>query len=361
MHSIQPRQVRVLLIASLALGALGAGCTVSPTAEHSSLLGSWTPASLPGLTGWWDASAIAGKHDGDPITTWPDRSGLGHDLLSGGAGSPTYKVAIQNGLPVVRFDGTSNRMAKAWTQTQPVTIGIVFRYRGTVTTYPQKDLVDNGSGPAGLMAMAPMGTNGHLDIHGYSVVNGPPIGADTWYTATAVFNGTTSSVEVNGGTPYAGNTDTPAPGGIALGGRITNSEFAPVDIGEVFIVAGVLSAADRAQADQYLGAKWGVTTATPVGWTPASLTGLKGWWDASAIAAKRDGDPITTWPDRSGLGHDLLSGGAVNPTYKVAIQNGLPVVRFDGTSNRMAKAWTQAQPVTIGIVFRYRGTVTTYP
>jgi len=70
-------------------------------------------------------------------------------------------------------------MAKAWTQAQPVTICIVFRYRGTVTTYPQKDLVDNGSGPTGLMTVAPMGANGHLDIHGYNVVNGPPIGADT--------------------------------------------------------------------------------------------------------------------------------------------------------------------------------------
>jgi len=263
MRSLDRRPVSVLLVSSLVLSALGSGCTVSPTAERSVLLGGWTPASLTRVQGWWDASAIAGKRDGDPITTWLDRSGLGRDLLSGGAGAPTYKVAIQNGLPVVRFDGTSNWMSRGWAQAQPVTICIVFRYRGTVTTYPQKDLVDNGNGPTGLMTLAPMGANGHLDIHGYNVVNGPPIGADTWYTATAVFNGATSSVEVNGGTPFPGNADTPAPGGIALGGRITNSEFAPVDIGEVFIVSGVLSDADRAQADRYLGAKWGLTTPPP--------------------------------------------------------------------------------------------------
>lgn len=52
------------------------------------------------------ASAITGLNDGDPITTWPDASGLGNDAVQTSESlKPTYKAAIVNGLPVVRFAG----------------------------------------------------------------------------------------------------------------------------------------------------------------------------------------------------------------------------------------------------------------
>ena len=71
MSSIERRPVPVALAFSLFLNALGAGCAVSPadspTEVRSPLVGSWTPPSLTGLKGWWDASAIVFPGDGARI------------------------------------------------------------------------------------------------------------------------------------------------------------------------------------------------------------------------------------------------------------------------------------------------------
>jgi len=66
---------------------------------------------------------------------------------------------------------------------------------------------------------------------------------------------------------------------------------------------------------------------------PSSISGLQLWLKADALALA-DNDPVTTWTDSSGLGHDYTQGTAANkPTYKTAILNGEPVIRLDGTND----------------------------
>jgi len=57
-----------------------------------------------------DARYITGLSDGDLVGTWADRSGNGNDVTSSGGNRPTYKVAIQGGQPVLRFDGSDDRL-----------------------------------------------------------------------------------------------------------------------------------------------------------------------------------------------------------------------------------------------------------
>lgn len=66
---------------------------------------------------------------------------------------------------------------------------------------------------------------------------------------------------------------------------------------------------------------------------PDSISGLKAWYAADQIGGLIDNDPVGTWSDLSGNGHDVSNTGTARPTYKTGIQNGLPVVRFDGTDD----------------------------
>jgi hypothetical protein len=64
------------------------------------------PTDIANCELWLKADGIGGLSDGDPVGTWADSSGNGRDATQGTAGAkPTYKTGIQNGLPIVRFDG----------------------------------------------------------------------------------------------------------------------------------------------------------------------------------------------------------------------------------------------------------------
>lgn len=71
----------------------------------------WSPKSLNGLILWVD-----GEHVGDAgasISTWPDQSGAGHDLVFTGSSSPpTVHAGAINGLPAASFaSGSTNELA----------------------------------------------------------------------------------------------------------------------------------------------------------------------------------------------------------------------------------------------------------
>jgi hypothetical protein len=55
-----------------------------------------------------DSRFITGLSDGDPVSTWSDRSGNGNNATSSGGARPLYVTTIQGGQPVVRFDSTDD-------------------------------------------------------------------------------------------------------------------------------------------------------------------------------------------------------------------------------------------------------------
>ena len=54
------------------------------------------------------------------------------------------------------------------------------------------------------------------------------------------------------------------------------------------------------------------------------------WLRPESLSALNDGDKVATWPNEGTLA-DATQTGDPRPDYKTAIQNGLAVVRFDGT------------------------------
>jgi hypothetical protein len=67
------------------------------------------PKKYSNLVAWYDAAQITGLNDGDAVSSWNDVSGNSYHMIQAIADSrPTYKAAIKNGLPVVRFDGIND-------------------------------------------------------------------------------------------------------------------------------------------------------------------------------------------------------------------------------------------------------------
>ena len=97
---------------NVALGTGGPfGYSADFTAGYvSAASANFDPSSLS-PTLWLKADTIGGLSDGGAIGTWADQSGNGRDFTQNTAGAkPTYKTGILNGLPVVRFDGTTDYM-----------------------------------------------------------------------------------------------------------------------------------------------------------------------------------------------------------------------------------------------------------
>lgn len=74
----------------------------------------FSPTNIAGLKVWFKADAGAGTNDGDAVGTWTDQSASANNVTqSTVANKPTYKTAIKNGLPIVRFDGTNDSLTSA--------------------------------------------------------------------------------------------------------------------------------------------------------------------------------------------------------------------------------------------------------
>jgi fibronectin-binding autotransporter adhesin len=77
-----------------------------------------------------------------------------------------------------------------------------------------------------------------------------------------------------------------------------------------------------------------LVAAAPAGSLPVSGAAL--WLRADAIAGLVDGQAVTNWTDQSGNGRNATQAAATNqPMFKANVQNGLPVVRFDGADDRL--------------------------
>lgn len=64
------------------------------------------------------------------------------------------------------------------------------------------------------------------------------------------------------------------------------------------------------------------------GFTPASVSGLWAWYEASKLTGLSDGDRLASFTDQSGNGRHATAAGAARPFYRTNIINGLPAIDF---------------------------------
>lgn len=239
-----------------------------------------TPGDYPtGLNLWLKADAITGQVDDDALGTWSDSSGnANHASNAMFARQPTYKTNVQNGMAVVRFNGTTNALASAASSSggaqtvvavvKPTNLGAVntirgggygngntgglqFRVEAASNSYPRfvkEGLADIGSGSTAVASSA------------WQVVTG------TWDDATNAYAFTIDGAAAGSGssseTLTAGRGSTIGANGSPSGADpVANpSEFFAGDIAEIAAWSVVLNPTDLAAVVSGLQSKWGLTS-----------------------------------------------------------------------------------------------------
>jgi hypothetical protein len=95
-----------------------------------------------------------------------------------------------------------------------------------------------------------------------------------------------------------------------------------------------------------------ITIAAAAAWTPASLSGLVGWWEGDVGVTDAGAGRVSSWADQSGLGATMNQGlGANRPTTGTVTVNGLNGIAFDSTHpDILAASMSFAMPAVAYIV-----------
>src|SRR2546430_5219180 len=236
---------------------------------------SFSPSSIPNLALWLKADQLA-LNDGDPVGAWNDQSGNARNFTQGTAGfKPLYKTGIQNGLPVVRFDGVDDFLQN----TNPPTnfsvttlfIALAGRtaYQVNGGVFAAANAASNDSDAFnGFVCSVNDGTHWFWyslnGVWGFGVAEVVPV-VTTFFFLMGQFGAGNAEWRINGGAP----TDTAHndPGNkpisrLMLGARMNPepnpSFFMKYDVAEVIWYLRVISAAERVQVENYLKGRYGL-------------------------------------------------------------------------------------------------------
>ena len=237
--------------------------------------GSWDPSQLSSLVAWYDADAITGLNDGDPISTWSDAHGV-FDVSATSGERPIFKTSIQNSRPVVRFDGSDDRLKRSGspiTGTTARTFGIVAK--ADVVTYTSIIGIGkeawSGSGNGQVFNITPEvaarvnGSKTFTTGFGTSafrlLVMSCPSSAITtdisaWLDGAALTQSTTSGTSIN--TLSSGEE-------FLIGelGSFSSTANFDGDIAEIVVCDAEATTNDRQRLEGYLAHKWGLAANLP--------------------------------------------------------------------------------------------------
>jgi hypothetical protein len=223
------------------------GCYITNVAALSA---GFSPLGLSPVL-WWSSRFITGKADNAALTFTDiaDLSTSGHNATSG---TCTYKTNIQNGQPVLRFNGTSDLIAVTFTLNQPYTIVVSASWRGSRVA--NETLLDGGPNTSRIYRSA------DTTINTFTAAGAGPqltsTATTTFRNLAFVCNGASSSLTADNGTPATGTTSGGA-GGITLGSSGPGGvEFGPVDVGDMIVVPGLISAGNATLLQAYLKGVW---------------------------------------------------------------------------------------------------------
>jgi len=249
----------------------------------------WTPDNLSNVVAWYDAAAITGLSNNDPVSTWADLSSSGWNASSSTGNRPTYITNAQNSLPIVRFSGSNHLSLGSRDLFRNVGGGTIYAVTkdAAITTL---SVVFIGSTPSGGFRLGLQsggggsGNNDKFRAVGRRLDADSARGAASTQTVTTnwtIFGGVadwTGSVltlyvnaEVDGqDTSFhsGGNTSNTATNFAAtcIGAIDTNNSNAfNGDIAEILVVHEALSTGDRQKLEGYLAHKWGLTGNLPAG------------------------------------------------------------------------------------------------
>lgn len=230
----------------------------------------FSPLDVAGLVAWYKASSIA-QADASAVSSWADLSGNSRTLSQAtGANQPTYRTAIVGGKPVVRFDGTSDRMV---TGVNISATAMAARPRAVFAVVANAAV--SGSGGS-YQHMVAFGIDSALRAYELcsrvnSTVNwgtaynaadqtaGESIIAGTGDIVGSLYSGTQDLLYRNG-TLKATKTVTlnTGAGPLYVGSYLDSAQWGQFDLAELIIYDASLTTDQRDAVETYLGSEYGI-------------------------------------------------------------------------------------------------------
>lgn len=227
-------------------------CEKDNTRVDSTGLNNLTPTNGP--------TVAAGPGEGlavnnSPVKRWEDQSGNARHLLQATiANQPLWIAAAQNGLPVVRFNGTSQYAKTAnYSLVQPQDFYIAGRYT-TATRAANESLFDGSATNTSRVYRSADNT-----LAMYAGVAGPtvsPASVSTFHAYRFLFSGASSVASVDNGSDSTGDPSTGNAGLVTIGSSPNPDQYGPVEFGEMLVASA--AAPTPASPKAYLLARWGI-------------------------------------------------------------------------------------------------------
>lgn len=259
-------------------GSIRVPFTRGPSRRIVSLVNSaaaapFTPTSIAGLRGWWDASDAATFtfSSGAIVSQWNDKSGNSNHLTQGTVGFQPSRSGTQNGLSTVIFDGVDDRMVCAGLDallTGDLDFTIVAAFLRPTTVNGSLLGTQTTSATKGILVFHPSGSTMTSRVD-----NATTTANRTWTAMTGTFRIIASTFDASG-TPFlplqhsqgvenvaaestAGAMVT-ASGPFAVGARDSGGTLpGDIQLGELLIYDSILSGANVTALETYLNLpKW---------------------------------------------------------------------------------------------------------
>jgi len=192
----------------------------------------FTPLSLSNLVAHYAADDVTPS---TPVNAWPDAGAGGLDLaIFGSEVGGTYDATgAPNSLPSVWFNGTTQGLQSA------LFTAIPHPYH-TIGVYKFRTWASNG-------ILFGLGTTGFVWIQmqtitpefaayaGVSTSRSADLAVDTYGIVEILFNGASSTIIVDGGTPVTGNTGSNTMGQITFAARQSGGNNSALEVGGMTI------------------------------------------------------------------------------------------------------------------------------
>jgi len=229
----------------------------------------FNPLYIDGLTLWLDADDITGLTDGASVTTWSDSSGSKYDFTQATAArKPIYKTSIINSKPVVRFDGTDDRLTNATAKSNFITstaytMFIVFNAAAISTnnaTIPDNVAIFSDSGEIWGLFLRSAPSANHYINDGAGKNLATTIATATNYIFTLRKDSTNHYSQLNNAaeTSVASGTMASMVETLNIGMDTDALAFFNGDIAEIILYNKDLSSSERVRIRNYLNTKYAI-------------------------------------------------------------------------------------------------------
>lgn len=216
--------------------------------------------TVAGLTSWYDASdSLVPNTDGATLTQWTDKSDTANHLTTVN-NTPKCYVNIQNGLRAAYFTGPASAAsivgANKADSNQPQTHFLVFKPTAWSTGTWQV-IVDMQTDEQRIAKQT--GTTKITCYAGTAHLVGDSVSDNTCSLITTIFNGASSSIQLNNNTAVTGNPGTRLNSNYPIvGAGPTNTESYTGYIMEWLVYDGALTTGQQTTVKNYLNSKWAV-------------------------------------------------------------------------------------------------------